>query len=36
MVTHDTLWDIVTTIVLKSETHVQREVFHFLPCHTRR
>jgi hypothetical protein len=33
---HDTLWDIAIVIVLKSGTHVQREVSHFLPCHIRR
>jgi hypothetical protein len=32
--THDTLWNIIATIVLKSGTHVQREVSHLFLHHT--
>jgi hypothetical protein len=32
--THNTFWDNVTTIALKSGAHVQKEVSHFFPCHT--
>jgi hypothetical protein len=32
--THNTLQDIITTIVLESGTHVQREVSHLFPHHT--
>jgi hypothetical protein len=35
-VAHDTFWDIVTTIVFESGTHVQREVSHLFPHHSSR
>jgi hypothetical protein len=31
--THDILWDILTTMVLKIGTHVRKEVFHPLRCY---
>jgi hypothetical protein len=31
---HNALWNIIVTIVLESETHVQREVSHIFLCHT--
>jgi len=33
-ITHNTLWDIATTIALESGTHVQREISHLFPHHT--
>jgi hypothetical protein len=33
---HDTFQDIVVAIASKSGAHVQREVFHLFPCHTRK
>jgi hypothetical protein len=32
--THDTFWDIVTTIILESGAHIQKEVSHLFPYHT--
>jgi hypothetical protein len=32
--THDTLWDIVVTIVLENGAHFQWKVSHLFPCHT--
>jgi hypothetical protein len=33
-IAHDTLWNIVATIMSKSGVHKQREVSHLFPCHT--